>query len=91
MFCLAYREVSVRAEERLDLNRLDIPGIYFRPLYFKPYYAHHAGQICQGVQLHITDPAIFQAYATGLQIMQVHMKLYPEQNLFNKKNRVNMF
>ena len=23
--------------------------------------------------------------------MQVHMKLYPEQNLFSKKNRVNMF
>ena len=75
----------------IHLNRLDIPGIYFRPLYFKPYYAHHAGRICQGVQLHITDPAIFQAYSTGLQIMQVHMKLYPEQNLFNKKSRVNMF
>jgi len=75
----------------LHLNRLNIPGVYFRPLYFKPYYAHHAGQICQGVQLHITDPAKFQAYSTGLHIMRVHMKLYPEKNLFNKKNRVNMF
>jgi len=74
-----------------QLNRLNIPGIYFRPLYFKPYYAHYAGQICQGVQLHVTDPSIFQPYSTGLHIMQVHMKLYPEQNLFSKENRVNMF
>jgi uncharacterized protein YbbC (DUF1343 family) len=73
------------------LNRLNIPGVYFRPLYFKPYYAHHAGQLCQGVQLHITDPLVFQPYTTGLYIMQVHMKLYPRQNLFAKKNRVNMF
>ena len=73
------------------LNRLGLPGIYFRPLYFKPYYAHYAGQICQGVQLHITDPLIFQPYITGLHIMQTHMKLYPERNLFSKKNRVKMF
>jgi len=74
-----------------NLNRLNIPGVYFRPLYFKPYYAHYAGQNCQGVQLHITDPSVFQPYSTGLHIMQVHMKLYPKQDLFSKKNRVNMF
>jgi uncharacterized protein YbbC (DUF1343 family) len=73
------------------LNRLNIPGVYFRSVYFKPYYASHAGQNCQGVQLHITDPKGFQAYSTGLRIMQVHMDLYPEQNLFSNKNRVNMF
>ena len=73
------------------LNRLELPGVYFRPLYFKPYYAHYAGQICQGVQLHITDPLVFRSYITGLHIMQVHMKLYPERNLFSKKNRLKMF
>jgi uncharacterized protein YbbC (DUF1343 family) len=74
-----------------NLNRLNIPGIFFRPIYFKPYYAQYAGQICQGVQLHITDISVFQPYSTGLHIMQVHMKLYPEQDLFRKNNRVNMF
>ena len=75
----------------IQLNRLNIPGVHFRPLYFKPYYAHYAGQICQGVQLHITDPLVFRPYSTGLHIMRVHMKLYPEKNLFSKKNRVKMF
>jgi len=74
-----------------ELNRLNLPGVYFRPVYFKPYYAHHAGQVCQGVQLHITNTQVFQPYTTGLYIMQVHMKLYPEHNLFAKKNRVKMF
>ena len=73
------------------LNRLKLPGIYFRPLFFKPYYATYAGQLCQGVQLHITDPTVFEPYKTGLHIMQVHMKLYPENNLFEKKYRVKMF
>jgi uncharacterized protein YbbC (DUF1343 family) len=74
-----------------QLNLLKLPGVFFRPLYFRPYYAHYAGQICQGAQLHITDPSLFQPYSTGLHIMQVHMKLYPEQNLFSKKSRVIMF
>jgi uncharacterized protein YbbC (DUF1343 family) len=73
------------------LNRLNLPGVYFRPIFFKPYYAHHAGQICQGVQLHIIDLSVFKPYITGLHIMQAHMKLYPEQNLFSSKNRVKMF
>jgi uncharacterized protein YbbC (DUF1343 family) len=73
------------------LNRINLPGVYFRPVYFKPYYAHHAGQVCQGAQLHITNTQLFKPYTTGLNIMQVHMKLYPQQNLFKKKNRVNMF
>ncbi len=74
-----------------NLNSLNIPGVYFRPLYFKPYYANYAGQICQGVQLHINDRSVFQPYSTGLHIMQIHMKLYPDQDLFVKKNRVKMF
>jgi uncharacterized protein YbbC (DUF1343 family) len=73
------------------LNDLELPGVYFRPLFFKPYYFHYAGQICQGVQLHITDLSVFKPYTTGLHIMRTHMKLYPEQNLFAAKNRVKMF
>lgn len=73
------------------LNNLNLPGVYFRPLFFKPYYSHYAGKICQGVQLHITDPSIFRSYSTGLYIMQTHIKLYPEEDLFSKRDRVNMF
>ncbi len=73
------------------LNALHLPGVIFRPLYFKPYYATYKGQICQGVQLHITDPYRFDSYTTGLYIMQTSLRLYPDHNLFSQDNRVRMF
>jgi uncharacterized protein YbbC (DUF1343 family) len=41
--------------------------------------------------LHITNPISFEPYTTGLFIMQTHMELYPEQDLFAKPSRVKMF
>ncbi len=73
------------------LNQLEIEGVLFRPLSFHPYYATYEGEICQGVQLHITDERRFPAYRTGLHIMQTVMELYPEHDLFANKNRIGMF
>jgi len=73
------------------LNKLNLPGVYFRPIYFKPYYSYYAGKICQGVQLHITDLLAFRPYSTGLYIMQTHIELYPDQDLFYHEKRVEMF
>lgn len=38
------------------LNRLDLPGLLFRPLTFRPRSDTHAGEVCHGVQLHVVDP-----------------------------------
>ncbi len=73
------------------LNKLQLPGVLFRPLYFHPYYASFKDQICQGVQLHITDPKAYHSYNTGLYIMQTVMDLYPQHTLFADSNRVKMF
>ncbi len=73
------------------LNALNLPGVRFRPLYFKPYYGIFTQQICQGVQIHLTNPRIYQSYVTGLYIMQTVMRLYPEHNLFAEPDRVRMF
>jgi uncharacterized protein YbbC (DUF1343 family) len=51
----------------------------------------YAGQLCQGVQLHITDAKNFSPYVTGLYIIQAHMQLYPDRDLFAKADRVAMF
>jgi len=37
------------------LNRLDLPGLLFRPLTFRPRSDTHAGEVCHGVQLHVAD------------------------------------
>ena len=73
------------------LNKLNIEGIIFRPLYFKPYYASFKGDVCQGVQLHLTDRRKFNSFLTGLYIMQTIIALYPEHDLFAQKDRINMF
>ncbi len=73
------------------LNLLQLKGVHFRPLYFKPFYLTYAGQICQGVQLHLTDTKHFSPYVTGLYILQTLIKLYPDQDLFAKADRVDMF
>ena len=38
-----------------DMKEFNLKGVYFRPLYFEPAFQKHAGKICGGIQLHITD------------------------------------
>ncbi len=73
------------------LNALNLCGVYFRPMYFKPFYSSFKGEMCHGVQLHITDFEAFNPYITGLHVMQQLIQLYPEQNLFKKPKRIKMF
>ncbi len=73
------------------LNDLNLHGVLFRPLYFKPYYAAYKGQICQGVQLHITDFRAFNAYETGLHILRTVMDLYPQQDILRNNPRLPVF
>ncbi|MCM2313569.1 MAG: DUF1343 domain-containing protein [Thermoanaerobaculia bacterium] len=54
-----------------DLNALELPGVAFRPHYFKPTFQKHAGKVCGGVQLHVTDRDSFEPYRTGLWCIKV--------------------
>lgn len=74
-----------------ELNKLKISGVIFRPLYYIPYYATFKGEICQGVQLHITNLNAFNSYVTGLYIISTIMKLYPEHDLFARDDRIKTF
>ncbi len=66
-------------------------GIIFRPTFVKPYYGRYKGQVCGGVQLHVSDPDQYKPYLVGLQILAVHQELYPEIDLFANTHRLNMF
>ncbi|NQV14530.1 DUF1343 domain-containing protein [bacterium] len=66
-------------------------GVIFRPTFFKPYYGRHKGQVCGGIQLHITDRNIYSAYLTGLLLVSVHQELYPEIDLFQNEGRLSMY
>jgi uncharacterized protein YbbC (DUF1343 family) len=57
-----------RLAERLAGHQL--PGVLFRPLWFRPTFHKFAGQVCGGIQLHVTDREVFQPYRCGVAILR---------------------
>ncbi len=49
-----------------DMTRERLPGVRFRPLYFTPTFQKHAGLVCGGVFLHVTDRGRFPAFLAYL-------------------------
>lgn len=43
-----------------DLNTSGLAGFVARPTLFKPTFQKHTGQVCAGVQIHVTNPIAFQ-------------------------------
>jgi uncharacterized protein YbbC (DUF1343 family) len=48
------------------LRSEEIPGAVFRPVFFRPTFQKHAGQLCGGVQVHVTDRRRFPAFLAYL-------------------------
>jgi uncharacterized protein YbbC (DUF1343 family) len=61
------------------LNAIGLPGIRFRPHYFLPTFQKHAGKVCGGVELHVTNRAEFEPYRTGLWCVKVARDMNPEK------------
>jgi uncharacterized protein YbbC (DUF1343 family) len=61
----------------LDMNNLFLPGVTFRALTFTPMFNKHAGEVCRGVEIHITDRNIYRPFETMLHMFR-HFKKYPE-------------
>lgn len=67
------------------LNALSLPGVVFRPAAFIPKFGMYKDELCQGVQLHITDKAVFRPALTGALLVRMIMGEYPQQELFQKR------
>jgi uncharacterized protein YbbC (DUF1343 family) len=63
------------AEEMTDR---DLPGCAFRPAYFTPTFSKHAGEVCGGVQVHLTDRAALRPVAVGIHLLEAIRALDPE-------------
>ena len=61
------------------LNDLALPGACFRPVFFQPSASKYAGQVCQGVQLHMLDRRLFRPVRAGLEAVAMVRKLWPDQ------------
>jgi uncharacterized protein YbbC (DUF1343 family) len=59
------------------LNRRGLPGVHFRPARFQPAFHKWAGRLCGGVQVHVTDPARFKPFLTGLALVDAARRQAP--------------
>ncbi len=51
------------------LNQRNLAGAHFRPAWFTPSFSKFQGQLCAGVQVHITDRAAFAPVDAGIAIL----------------------
>jgi uncharacterized protein YbbC (DUF1343 family) len=67
---------SLALQNELDARKL--PGCIFRPAAFEPTFHKFAGQVCHGLEIHPTQPQIFQPYLTSLTLLEIVMNRYPD-------------
>ncbi len=60
------------------LRGLGLPGVHFRVTSFQPGFQKFAGEVCHGAQLHVIDRESFRPVATGLEIIRLVRRLYPD-------------
>jgi len=60
------------------LNRLELPGVRFRATFFRPEFQKYAGQVCAGVEWHVTHRGEFRPLAVGLALLREVHRLHPE-------------
>ena len=57
--------------------------MHFRELEFEPTFQKHAGEVCGGAQIHVTDRGVFEPLRTGIEIIQTVRELWPEDFAWN--------
>lgn len=55
-----------------------LPGVMFRPCHFEPTFQKHAGKLCGGAQLHVTDPDAFAPVRTAVEVLAAARDLAPD-------------
>jgi uncharacterized protein YbbC (DUF1343 family) len=62
-----------------DMEKEGLPGAVARPLYFTPTFQKHAGKVCGGVQVHVTDRRRFPAFLYYLMLVHHARRQSPER------------
>ncbi len=66
------------------LKEFKLPGVVFRPLTFQPTFQKHAGQLCNGAQIHVTDREKFKPFKTGVAVLKAIHNTYPREFAWNQ-------
>lgn len=60
------------------LNQQEHEGVYFRPYSFQPTMSKYAGEVCQGVHVHVLDRSLFQPLKVWLAVIETIAELYSD-------------
>lgn len=52
------------------MTGLGLPGVVFRPLCFTPLYSKFSGEVCRGLELHVTDRDAYRPFRTVLYLIR---------------------
>ncbi|MEN2768653.1 exo-beta-N-acetylmuramidase NamZ family protein [Ornithinibacillus xuwenensis] len=74
-----------------EMNALSIPGVLFRPTVFMPMYQKYEGEVCEGVQVHVTDRNVLQAFELGILLLEKVYQLYPKHIEFIRGGKENRY
>lgn len=58
---------------------LHLPGVHFRRTAFKPTFSKHQGELCFGVQVHVTDRNAYRGFDSGLYLLDAVRELFPDK------------
>lgn len=58
------------------MNAQGLPGVIFRAAHFTPAFNKHAGELCGGVELHVTDREAYSPFAALLYLYDA-LRQYP--------------
>ncbi|HMG33958.1 MAG TPA: DUF1343 domain-containing protein [Blastocatellia bacterium] len=60
-----------------ELKSTPSAGVFFRPIFFEPTFHKFKGELCGGLQLHVTDRDAFRPVATAVTIIAAIRRLWP--------------
>lgn len=72
-------------------NDRNLPGVIARQTSFVPTYQKYLGEICSGIQLHIVDRKSFEAFHTGVVLLEIIANMYPDDFQFTKNENDKYF
>jgi uncharacterized protein YbbC (DUF1343 family) len=61
------------------LNRLRLKGVRFREQAFTPTFSKYTGELCQGIQIHVTDRKQFEPVRIVLHVLAQIRALHPDR------------
>ena len=65
------------AELARRMNAREIPGVAYLPVRFRPQFQKHARQVCDGVEIAVTDAAVFPSYRAGIELLRAIHEIAP--------------